>query len=343
MSRLQTYAQLVRLPNLPSALSNICLGALAAGALPGRWLPFVLLLLASACLYCGGMVWNDYFDRAQDKVERPTRPIPSGLIGPAQAARLGTLLLTVGVLFAALAGWSQAGAPPVLAPKPATATRAAGQASTPTGPLADRVPANEGAAKVGSASSAPVVVALLLVAAILLYDGPLKHTPVGPVAMGLCRLLNVLLGASAAGGELGWPFAPLLAIVVGLYVAGVTWFARTEARQSQRSALRGAAAVMLASLLLALPLPATVEEGASSPLFPYLLVALGFAVGLPVCRAIANPLPAPVQAAVKRALMALIALDAVLACAVVGTMGLAILVLLVPALALSRRRALYAT
>src|SRR5262245_6697594 len=107
MNRLPTYAQLIRLPNLPSALSNVCLGALAAGALPSHWLPFVLLLPASACLYCGGMVWNDFFDREQDRRERPDRPIPSGKVSPREAAFLGVILLAAGVLLAGLAGWSQ--------------------------------------------------------------------------------------------------------------------------------------------------------------------------------------------------------------------------------------------
>src|SRR5207248_5643169 len=88
MSRAQTYAQLVRLPNVPTALADICLGALAAGALPGRWLSFALLLPASACLYCAGMVWNDYFDVEQDRRERPSRPIPSGRMTRREAARL---------------------------------------------------------------------------------------------------------------------------------------------------------------------------------------------------------------------------------------------------------------
>src|SRR5262249_61032160 len=64
--RLKPYAQLIRLPNVFTALADICLGALAVGALPGRWLPFTFLLLASACLYSAGMVWNDYFDFEQD-------------------------------------------------------------------------------------------------------------------------------------------------------------------------------------------------------------------------------------------------------------------------------------
>jgi 4-hydroxybenzoate polyprenyltransferase len=304
MSRLHTYAQLVRLPNLPSALSNICLGALAAGALPQRWLPFGLLLLASACLYCGGMVWNDYFDRLEDKRERPGRPIPSGRVAPGDAARLGALLLLSGVLLAALAGWSLA--------------------------------------LTGRGSVVPAVLALLLAGMILLYDGPLKHTPAGPVAMGLCRLLNVLLGVAASGGIAG-PRGIHLAAIVGLYVVGVTWFARTEGRMSNRNALRGAAGVMLASLVLALPLPTTVEPGISSPLFPYLLVVFAFVVGLPVSQAIASPTPARVQAAVGRALLGLILLDAILASAVVGTPGLAILVLWLPAAWLKRQAALYVT
>src|SRR5271166_2427559 len=76
-SRLKPYAQLVRLPNVFTAFADICLGALAAHILPDKWLPFVLLLLSSGCLYCAGMVWNDFFDIEQDCKERPFRPIPS--------------------------------------------------------------------------------------------------------------------------------------------------------------------------------------------------------------------------------------------------------------------------
>jgi 4-hydroxybenzoate polyprenyltransferase len=292
------------LPNLPTALADICLGALAAGGQQGLWLPFLLLLPASACLYCGGMVWNDFFDVEQDRRERPDRPIPSGQVSRREAALLGTLLLSCGVLFALLAGSSRA------------------------------LVADEG-------TRLPAVLACLLVACILLYDGWLKRTGLGPVAMGSCRALNVLLGASAAG-SLAAP-GPHLAAIVGLYIVGVTWFARTEARTSNRSALQRAGMVMLAALILALPLPATMPAGSSSFLFPYLLVGLGFAVGLPASRAIAEPSPANVQAAVKRAIFALVVLDAVLASACAGTAGLLILVLLAPSLYLTRRQWLYAT
>src|SRR5262249_10311002 len=157
----------------------------------------------------------------------------------------------------------------------------------------------------------------------------------GPIAMGLCRFLNVLLGVSACGSLL-WPRGAHLALVVGLYIVGVTWFARTEARVSKQNALRGAAAVVLGSLVLgpalAVFLPA---EQHSSFLFPYLLVGLGFFVGMPIMRAIANPTPWYVQAAVKRSLMALILLDTVLATATAGAIGLVILLLLAPSLYLN--------
>jgi 4-hydroxybenzoate polyprenyltransferase len=183
---------------------------------------------------------------------------------------------------------------------------------------------------------APLALAGLLVAAILLYDGWLKRTWAGPFAMGACRLLNVLLGLSVAADSLRWGPRVFLALVVGVYIVGVTWFARTEARASRRSALAGGALVMLAALVLALAVPVWFAPGSSSVLFPYLLVGLGFLVGLPVGWAMSEPTPTRVQRAVKRAILGLVVLDAVLATALVGVWGLLLLVLLVPALYLGR-------
>src|SRR5262245_59003514 len=142
----RAYAQLVRLPNVFTAFADICLGALAAGALLAeRWLPFVLLLLASGCLYCGGMVWNDFFDVEQDRRERPFRPIPSGKITRRSAGQFGAALLTAGVLAALLGGV-------VLA-----------------------------AQLEGARRFLPAGLALGLVAAILLYDAWLKRSRAGPL------------------------------------------------------------------------------------------------------------------------------------------------------------------
>src|SRR5439155_22066626 len=112
MYRLLNYAQLVRLPNLPTALADICLAALALAMQPRvgdlvDGFPFGrlgLLLIASACLYCSGMVWNDYFDQEQDRRERPFRPLPSGRVKPGEAVRLGAGLMAAGVVCALGAG-----------------------------------------------------------------------------------------------------------------------------------------------------------------------------------------------------------------------------------------------
>src|SRR5437868_1801241 len=113
----RAYAQLVRLPNVFTALAGICLGALATRGLAAEtgtgWLALPWLLLASACLYSAGMVWNDYFDLEQDRRERPFRPLPSGRIAQSAAARLGTALIALGFLAALIAGWD--GPAPILA------------------------------------------------------------------------------------------------------------------------------------------------------------------------------------------------------------------------------------
>jgi 4-hydroxybenzoate polyprenyltransferase len=301
MNRLRPYFQLVRLPNVFTAFADICLAALATGIGLDRWLPFTFLLLASGCLYCGGMVWNDFFDVDQDKRERPFRPLPSGRVRRSTAGMLGAGLLTAGWLCALAAGACQE-----------------------------------------EWHWTPAVTATLLVAAILAYDGWLKRIWAGPLAMGACRFLNVMLGLCVAGA-LTWTWEPHLAAVVGLYIVGVTWFARKEAAASNPAVLAGAAATMLAALVLGLMLPARLKAGAGSPLFPYLLVVLGFLVGMPVIRAISWPTPARVQAAVQRSLMGLIVLDAVMAIGVAGAIGLFILLLLIPVVLLNRRAWLYAT
>src|SRR5262249_46291461 len=144
--------------------------------------------------------------------------------------------------------------------------------------------------------------------------GWLKQTPVGPISMGACRFLNVLLGTSlaevttlTAGHRLH------LAFVVGLYIIGLTWFARNEAGRSQPAHLRAAAAVMLAALLLGLALAARRPEGTVPLAFPFLLTGFGFLIGVPVLKAIAQPEPKNVQIAVKRCILGLVVFDAILA------------------------------
>jgi len=343
MRHLLPYAQLVRLPNTFTAMADVFLGALATGFLSDRgrwflnwlvtllpewlvkmletnfpagyiskadapmasagaefrhWCMFFCLLAASTFLYWSGMVWNDYFDLDQDRKERPGRPLASGRVSLRAAVRLAVGLMVFGLLLTLAADFLS---------------------------------------ETGRWRSLPI--ALALVASIFLYDGLLKTTFAGPIVMGLCRSLNILLGLSILGA---WPpfWGWLLAIIVGIYIGGVTWFARTEAHTSRQPMLIGAAIAMLISLLLALTVPALALERTTdaqpSRLFPYLLAAFGCYLGAAVIAAIRRPDPNRVQSAIKRAILGLVVLDALLASAFVGSFGLLLAALLIPSLFLGR-------
>ncbi|QEL13846.1 UbiA family prenyltransferase [Limnoglobus roseus] len=285
--KLLAYAQLLRIPNVFTAFADIAMAACAAGYVADRPDVFAVLLLASGCLYCGGMVWNDFFDRGEDAKARPFRPIPSGRVPVRVALLLGLTLMAGGVALTLFV--------PTAFP-----------------------------------------IALAIVAAVVLYDAWLKHTPFGPVAMGTCRFLNILLGLSGAGGDVLALPSLHLAATTGLYIVGVTWFARTEEGQSNRRQLILAAVVMLAALGLAVTVPTHRLPGTTPIYFPYLVVAFGVLVGVKVVAAIQQPGPKEVQAAVKRSILGLVALDAVLATAFVGAWGLLILLLYLPARWLGR-------
>jgi 4-hydroxybenzoate polyprenyltransferase len=296
--RLRAYAELIRLPNVFTAIADIALGWLcvSAGSPLATAKCFIVLALVSACLYSSGMVWNDFFDVEQDRRERPFRPIPSGRVSSRQAALIAGSLQAIGLLFAAAmvfvsdnAGWL------------------------------------------------PLNTAFALVFAILLYDGWLKRTWAGPLAMGSCRFLNVLLGLSMVAPEIfPWSSRAYLAGIIGTYIVGVTWFARTEAKMSSRTELKSATGMILIAMVLTLAAPKLVVASTPSILFPYLLVAFAFFIAFPLAAAVRKPVPALVQAAVKRCLGGLVMLDALLAMAVAGTVGLVILLLLLPVLFLGR-------
>lgn len=106
--KIPPYLQLMRLPNVFSALSNIIAAYLVVHAATDTPEPDVgslfLLLGASACLYCSGLVFNDYFDLEEDRRERPFRPLPSGQVSRRAAVYLGAVLMVSGVMFAATVG-----------------------------------------------------------------------------------------------------------------------------------------------------------------------------------------------------------------------------------------------
>lgn len=289
-------ARLLRLPNVFTAFADILLGTLVAGSWAICAGASLALLAASGCLYLAGMVWNDFFDYEEDKRDRPFRPLPSGQITRSTARWLGIVLLLGGLIFAGMAGIR-----------------------------------NDGW------NAWPLSIAVVLVGAILVYDAWLKRTPVGPIVMGSCRLLNVLLGLSlAVVADVPWLLRWHLAAIVGLYITGITWFARQEAGKSDSLQLKAAAAIMAIALALAVAAPLHRAPGQVTVAYPYLIVLFVILLAPAVIRAIRKPVPAHVQAAVKLSILGLIVLDAILASAFVGGWSAMILILLPPALLLGK-------
>lgn len=107
MTRLRTLISLTRAPAALTVLGDTTAGAVAAGrSFRGRR---ALLPAASVALYWAGMALNDWADRDLDAVERPERPIPSGLISADDAVRVAAVLLTGGVAAGTVAGTVEAG------------------------------------------------------------------------------------------------------------------------------------------------------------------------------------------------------------------------------------------
>lgn len=100
------YLELVRAPAVLTVLGDTLAGGSAAGhTLSGRR---IVLPLASACLYAGGMALNDYADRGTDSRERPERPIPSGRISAGNALTAAAALTVAGLGLSAAGGGRRA-------------------------------------------------------------------------------------------------------------------------------------------------------------------------------------------------------------------------------------------
>lgn len=295
---MRAYLELVRLPNVFTAMADILLGFLLTHSRLEPWPEFAILLAASSVLYLSGMVLNDYFDRDLDARERPYRPIPAGRVGAHTALGLGLGMLAAG----AALGWVAAAV---------------------------------------SGDLRPGIVATLLAGAVILYDGAAKQTPLGPLVMGACRMLNVLLGMSVSLGPWTAPYW-VVAGGIGLYIVGVTIFAKSEARESGRLQLTTGVVVMLCGMAAVASTPQW-ATGGEWPAFSvrsnwYVFWALfGMLIGYRCLRAVFDPRPALVQAAVRNCIFSLVFIDAA-ACLAAQEMfwGVVILLLLVPTLLAGR-------
>ena len=307
MSKLLAYLQLVRLPNVFTAIADVAMGFFVTHAVSdvssldaGQLVTFGLLIAASASLYLGGMALNDVFDVEIDRAERSDRPIPSGRVSLSGARGLGFGLLAAGVFIAVVLS-------------------------------------------VTEQDYRPALVAAGLAVAVFAYDAAVKRTPLGPLGMGLCRFLNVLLGMSLS--PMPWEsWHYLIAAGIGVYIVGVTWFARTEARPSNRLPLILATAVGAAGVLLLVAFPrfapaegliVAIEDDLRR--WNMLWGLLGLLIAWRCVWAIIDPSPLLVQRAVRQCIFSLIMLDAVVTFAVAGFVpAVLIMLLLLPTMFLGQ-------
>jgi 4-hydroxybenzoate polyprenyltransferase len=191
----------------------------------------------------------------------------------------------------------------------------------------------------------PALVGALLTASVWTYNRHAKATSLGPAVMGSCRSLNWLLGMAAAGGP-HTAHEWLLPIGMGVYVMGITVYARDEAEESRGETLAAGTIIMLIGLATAGLSPWLAARagdagawltGAKLANWLVLWGMLTASVLLRAVLGIFDPTSGRVQQAVGNAIMAIITLDAVLVLATCGEpWSIVVLLLLVPFL-LGRR------
>ncbi|PUZ27622.1 polyprenyltransferase [Chitinophaga costaii] len=259
----------MRPANLLTAVADILAGIAVAGYFSTAFityldiLPLACLCLATIGLYGGGVVFNDVMDARLDQIERPERPIPSGVISRSQAIIQGAYLLLVGIL-------------------------AAFTVSTVSGLLG-----------------------ISIAAAALIYNKWGKHLDFwGPLNMGLCRGLNLLLGISIIPGVLlnfWW-----LGLIPVLYIAAITMISRGEVHGGNVSTLR--VAVLLYTLVLSTILLISWRNGHLLVTLPFVALT-AYIIYRPLIQAIRLPAGPNIGKAVQGGILALIVINAAWAAA----------------------------
>jgi len=208
--RLTAWAQLLRLPNLFTVPGDPLAGfvlAATAGATAGNMpLRLAAAMGASVLLYCAGLLQNDYFDLAEDRRDRPDRPLPSGALGPRTVIVVAFVLAGLGVVASRLV-------------------------NLPAG-----------------------IAAGTLVVAMTAYNVGVKRVAVlGPVVMGLCRALSLLIGSATLGwAAISAPAVVASACFLAAYIAAVTHIAARETQQVDLGPYRHAPQVIVAAWFVAL-------------------------------------------------------------------------------------------
>jgi 4-hydroxybenzoate polyprenyltransferase len=300
------WLQLLRLPNVFTAVADVAMGYLVTH---GNLQPpnqFAMLVAASCLLYLSGMVLNDVFDADEDAREQPMRPIPSGRISLRAATLVGWAMLASGLLM----GWVASVTTRDLRPGIIATLLAACIV------LYDRV--------VKRTPVAPLVMGACRALNVLL-------------GMSLAPL-----AAEAASPKVEWGTRAgwMIAAGMGVYIVGVTVFSRTDARTSSRGHLIAGLAVLLAAMSILATVPVFTNN--RPPLVVVqngwflLWILLALITGRRCVAAIIDPSPLRVQTAVRHCVHSIIVLDAAVCVGYASPFwGFAVLSLIFPTVALA--------
>jgi 4-hydroxybenzoate polyprenyltransferase len=171
----------------------------------------------------------------------------------------------------------------------------------------------------------------------LIYDKWGKHRPWGPINMGLCRGLNLLMGISIVVPALTkywW-----IGLIPVLYIAAVTTISRGEVHGGNTRTLRITA--FLYALVYGTMLTLAAINGHVLIALPFIIL-FAFMINMPLFKAIKDPSGPNIGKAVKGGIIALIAMNAAWVAAF-STMPHALLVLILLPLSLLMARAFAVT
>jgi 4-hydroxybenzoate polyprenyltransferase len=178
------------------------------------------------------------------------------------------------------------------------------------------------------------VVAAGIAAAALLYNCFGKyHSLLGPINMGLCRSLNLMLGVTAGSWITGFHW--LIAAIPLCYIAGITSLSAGEVKGGTRGAAIVAGFWLMTAVVLFWAL--AISEGLRAGWCLPFAAALLFRIFGPFRRAFRSLTAEAIRSAVKIGILSLILLNASLAAVFAGPWyAVGVLMLYLPAILLAK-------
>ncbi|NCD72387.1 UbiA-like protein EboC [Mucilaginibacter agri] len=167
------------------------------------------------------------------------------------------------------------------------------------------------------------IISLAISLCALTYDKWSKHNPViGPLNMGMCRSLNLLLGISIIPSAINTVW--YISIIPIIYIGAITLISTEEVRGGKKLKLYAAACLYGVAIMVLLFFVG--KWGAN--LWAYLLLtAFGAIIFAPLVNAIITPEPSKIRQAVKVGILSLIALNCLWAL-MAGQWQLAIIIIM---------------